>query len=152
MANDNEKPLWEVTSTDGENRAKIALTVGSTKDVDIERDKEIQFVPGGNLRPATKEEIADQMNAITASFGRTNDHLRQIADAVKDGELTVAQPEKRSFLKDVTKGFAGTLVSVAKTVWHVPAAQGYLATLVVRLGVPAGAVAIISAIVDAVLN
>jgi hypothetical protein len=88
----------------------------------------------------------------------TNDYLRTIAEAVSQnagtaaGGMFVAAPEKRSFLKDVAKGFAGTLVTVAKTVWHVPAAQGYLATLVVRLGVPAGAVAIITALVDAALK
>ncbi|UYY77485.1 hypothetical protein [Sphingomonas sp. R1] len=87
-----------------------------------------------STRPATDAEIA-----------------AAIANAAWD-DVAAKKPEKRSFLKDVVKGFAGTLVTVAKTVWHVPAAQGYLATLIVRLGVPAGAVAIISAIVDAVLK
>jgi hypothetical protein len=83
-----------------------------------------------------------------------NSSTRAATDAEIAAQRVTAEPapENRSFLKDVTKGFAGTLVTIAKTVWHVPAAQGYVATLIVRLGVPAGAVAVITALVDAVLK
>lgn len=53
--------------------------------------------------------------------------------------------EKPNFIRDVTNG----LVHVAKTIWQVPAAQGYIATLIVRLGLPAGAAAILIPIIDA---
>jgi hypothetical protein len=57
-----------------------------------------------------------------------------------------------SFFKDVLNGFRGTLSTVAKAVWHVPAAKGYIATLIVRLGLPAGLAAIIVPIIDALVG
>lgn len=47
-------------------------------------------------------------------------------------------PAKRSFLKDVAKGF----VHVLKTAWKVPAAQGAIATLLIRIGIPSTLVTI----------
>lgn len=56
--------------------------------------------------------------------------------------------DKPSFLKDVKNG----LVHVAKTIWQVPAAKGYIATLIVRAGLPAGIVAILVPIIDALVK
>ncbi len=56
--------------------------------------------------------------------------------------------DKPSFLSDVRNG----LFHVAKTVWQVPAARGYLATLIVRLGVPAGLGAILIPLIDALVK
>jgi hypothetical protein len=53
-------------------------------------------------------------------------------------------PAKRSFLKDIAKGF----VHVVKTIWTVPAAQGFIATLLIRAGVPATLVTIGIAVGD----
>ena len=47
-------------------------------------------------------------------------------------------PAKRSFLRDLAKGAA----HVVKTIWTVPAAQGLIATLLIRAGVPATLVTI----------
>ena len=47
-------------------------------------------------------------------------------------------PEKHSFLKDVAHG----LGNVAKVIWRVPAARGYIATLLVRFGIPGALVAV----------
>ena len=47
-------------------------------------------------------------------------------------------PAKRSFVKDLLKGF----VHVLKTAWKVPAAQSALATLLIRIGIPSTLVTI----------
>lgn len=47
-------------------------------------------------------------------------------------------PVKRSFVKDLLKGF----VHVLKTAWKVPAAQSALATLLIRIGIPSTLVTI----------
>lgn len=56
--------------------------------------------------------------------------------------------DKPNFLKDVANG----LVNVAKTIWHVPAAQGYIATLIVRLGVPGTIAAVLIPVIDALVK
>lgn len=53
-----------------------------------------------------------------------------------------------SFLRDVKNG----LVHVAKVAWQVPAARGYIATLLVRIGVPAAVTGVVSLIVDGLLK
>ena len=53
-----------------------------------------------------------------------------------------------SFLKDVKNGF----VHVAKVAWQVPAARGYLATLLVRYGVPTALAGVITLVVDGLLK
>ncbi|WP_242152605.1 hypothetical protein [Sphingomonas sp. BAUL-RG-20F-R05-02] len=68
-------------------------------------------------------------------------------------ELTVTADkpeiaEQPSFFKDVLNGVVG----IAKTIWHVPAAQGAIATLVVRAGVPATVVAVLVPIIDALVK
>lgn len=56
--------------------------------------------------------------------------------------------DKPSFLKDVKNG----LVHVAKTLWAVPEARGYIATLIVRIGVPSTIAAILLPLVDALVK
>ena len=53
-----------------------------------------------------------------------------------------------SFFKDVKNGF----VHVAKVAWQVPAARGYLATLLVRYGVPTALAGVITLVVDGLLK
>ena len=53
-----------------------------------------------------------------------------------------------SFLKDVRNG----LVHVAKVAWQVPAARGYIATLLVRYGVPTALAAVVTLVVDGLLK
>ena len=53
-----------------------------------------------------------------------------------------------SFLKDVKNG----IVHVAKVAWQVPAARGYLATLLVRYGVPTALAGVITLVVDGLLK
>ena len=60
--------------------------------------------------------------------------------------------DKPPFLKDLLNGFKGTLGTIAKAIWHVPAAQGYIATLIVRLGLPAGLAAIVVPVIDALVK
>lgn len=89
---------------------------------------------------AADSALADRASALGASVGAP-------AAAVP----VSAKPEiaaKPSFLKDVKNG----LVHVAKTIWQVPAAQGYIATLIVRLGLPAGLAAIVIPIIDALVK
>ncbi len=72
-------------------------------------------------------------------------------EIIPSGAALEIKPEiatKPSFLSDVRNG----LVHVAKTVWQVPAARGYLATLIVRLGVPAGLGAILIPLIDALVK
>jgi hypothetical protein len=68
-----------------------------------------------------------------------------VAVKASDKPEIAARP---SFLKDVKNG----LVHVARTIWQVPAARGYIATLFVRFGLPAGLAAIIVPIVDALVK
>ena len=57
--------------------------------------------------------------------------------------------DKPSFVEDVKNG----LIHVAKTIWAVPEARGYVATLFVRLGVASPAiVAIILSVVDGLMK
>jgi len=56
--------------------------------------------------------------------------------------------KKPSFLKDVGNG----LLHVAKVAWQVPAARGYIATLLVRIGVPAALTGVATLIVDGLLK
>jgi len=53
-----------------------------------------------------------------------------------------------SFLTDVKNGF----VHVARVAWQVPAARGYLATLLVRYGVPTALAGVITLVVDGLLK
>lgn len=53
-----------------------------------------------------------------------------------------------SFLRDVKNG----LVHVAKVAWQVPEARGYIATLLVRIGVPAAVTGVVTLIVDGLLK
>lgn len=61
-----------------------------------------------------------------------------------DGTTVTLPPEKRSFLKDAAKG----LQHVAKVIWQVPEARGFVATLLVRFGLPGTLVAIGMAVGD----
>lgn len=91
-------------------------------------------------RTAAASALAERTSTLEASVGAP-------AAAVP----VSAKPEiaaKPSFLKDVKNG----LVHVAKTIWQVPAAQGYIATLIVRLGLPAGLAAIVVPIIDALVK
>lgn len=53
-----------------------------------------------------------------------------------------------SFLKDVKNG----LVHVAKVAWQVPEARGYIATLLVRYGVPTALAGVVTLVVDGLLK
>ena len=76
--------------------------------------------------------------------------LSEVGDApiVDEVKVEIVDAAKPSFLKDVANG----LVNVAKTIWHVPAAQGYIATLIVRLGVPGSIAAVLIPIIDALVK
>lgn len=75
-----------------------------------------------------------------------------MADKVQPTALPVADKreiaDKPPFLKDVRNG----LVHVAKTLWQVPEARGYIATLLVRVGVPAALTGVVSLVVDGLLK
>jgi hypothetical protein len=63
----------------------------------------------------------------------------------------VDKPEiasRPAFLKDVRNG----LLHVVKVVWQVPAARGYIATLLVRFGVPTALAGVVTLIVDGLLK
>lgn len=53
-----------------------------------------------------------------------------------------------SFLKDVKNG----LLHVVKVAWQVPAARGYIATLLVRYGVPTALAGVVTLVVDGLLK
>lgn len=77
----------------------------------------------------------------------------EIGTVLADRTAVVAdKPEvadKPSFLKDVLNGVVG----VAKTIWHVPAAQGAFATWIVRSGyVSSAVVAVLVPIIDAIVK
>ena len=78
-------------------------------------------------------------------------NLTNAVTALAERTTVLEKPEvadKPNFLKDVANG----LVNVAKTIWHVPAAQGYIATLIVRLGVPGTIAAVLIPIIDALVK
>jgi hypothetical protein len=95
------------------------------------------------------EEVA--RTAATSALAERTSILEASVGAPAAAVPVSAKPEiadKPSFLKDVRNG----LIHVAKTIWQVPAAQGYIATLIVRLGLPAGLAAILVPLVDALVK
>ncbi len=63
------------------------------------------------------------------------------------GTPVAEKPEiaaRPSFLRDVGNG----VLHVAKVAWQVPATRGYIATLLVRVGVPAAVTGVITLIID----
>lgn len=98
---------------------------------------------------AADNALAERSSMLEASVGAKTFEASVGAPAA--AVPVSAKPEiadKPWFLKDVKNG----LVHVAKTIWQVPAAQGYIATLIVRLGLPAGLAAIVIPIIDALVK
>lgn len=64
--------------------------------------------------------------------------------------------EQPSFLRDIRNGLIGVLKNdlpaFAKKMWEVPAARGYIATLIVRglvtIGLPAGLGTVVTLVID----
>lgn len=69
-------------------------------------------------------------------------------NTITSTSIELPATEKRSFLKDVAKG----LLHVVKVAWTVPAAHGFLATLLVRAGIPATLVSIGVAVGEKLVN
>lgn len=90
------------------------------------------------------EGIASGIQTTTMENNETNP--TQVA-----GTPVAEKPEianRPSFLRDVGNG----LLHVVKVAWTVPAARGYIATLLVRVGVPAALTGVVTLIVDGLLK
>lgn len=106
-------------------------------------DNEKQFATEALVRSNADAALAARISAIQATL----DTARATIDPIPAND----KPEiasRPSFLTDVRNG----LVHVAKTLWQVPEARGYIATLIVRIGVPAGISAILIPLIDALVK
>lgn len=89
--------------------------------------------------------MANEFNRAAQATQNLTNAVSGLNDAVTAVSDKPEVADRPSFLKDVKNG----LFHVAKTIWAVPEARGYLATLLVRLGVASPAiVAVVMAVID----